>query len=68
MLQEQIGQTAGEIWGFLNGTKKGESTFAAMQKKLEFEGSLGELALGWLAREDKIEIAKKGAGLNVKLK
>lgn len=67
MLHEQIGQAAGEIYNYLN-NNGGQSTFAQMKKKLDLQGNFGDLGLGWLAREDKIEISKKGASLNIKLK
>jgi hypothetical protein len=67
MLQEQIGQAAGEIYNYLS-SNGGEATMAQMKKKLDLEGNFGDLGLGWLAREDKIEMHKKGASLNIKLK
>ena len=65
-LQEQIGFTAGEIYNYLN--TKGESTFAKMKKELDLKGNFADLGLGWLAREDKVEISQKGASVRVRLK
>lgn len=65
-LQEQIGQSAGQIYNYLN--SNGESTFSKMKKELDLKGNFADLGLGWLAREDKVEISKKGASVNVRLK
>ena len=65
-LQEQIGFSAGQIYEYLN--VNGESTFSKMKKELDLKGNFADLGLGWLAREDKVEISKKGASVNVRLK
>ena len=65
-LQEQIGQSAGQIYIYLN--SNGESTFSKMKKELDLKGNFADLGLGWLAREDKVEISKKGASVSVRLK
>ena len=65
-LQEQIGQSAGRIYDYLN--NNGESTFSKMKKELDLKGNFADLGLGWLAREDKVEISKKGASVSVRLK
>ena len=65
-LQEQIGQSAGQIYNYLN--SNGESTFSKMKKELDLKGNFADLGLGWLAREDKVEISKNGASVSVRLK
>ena len=65
-LQEQIGQSAGQIYNYLN--SNGESTFSKIKKELDLKGNFADLGLGWLAREDKVEISKKGASVSVRLK
>ena len=65
-LQEQIGISAGQIYDYLN--NNGETTFAKMKKELDLKGNFADLGLGWLAREDKVEISKKGSSVNVRLK
>ncbi len=65
-LQEQIGFSAGQIYDYLN--NNGETTFAKMKKELDLKGNFADLGLGWLAREDKVEISKKGSSVNVRLK
>lgn len=66
-LQEQIGQSAGQIYNYLN-NNNGQSTFSKMKKDLDLKGNFADLGLGWLAREDKVEISKKGTSVNVRLK
>ena len=65
-LQEQIGMSAGQIYNFLN--NNGETTFSKIKKELDLKGNFADLGLGWLAREDKVEISKKGSSVNVRLK
>ncbi|MFI3300151.1 MAG: winged helix-turn-helix domain-containing protein [Candidatus Gastranaerophilales bacterium] len=65
-LQEEIGLSAGQIYDYLS--NNGEATFSKMKKELDLKSNFADLGLGWLARENKIEISKKGASVNVKLK
>jgi hypothetical protein len=52
MIKTDIGNTAGRIWQYLD--KKGESTLSDIKKDLMLKGSEARMALGWLARENKI--------------
>lgn len=54
----EIGRTAGEIWKRLS--KNGSSTVAKLAKEVDQTHDMVMQALGWLAREEKIEITKKG--------
>ncbi len=65
-LLDQIGVSAGEIYNYLN--SNGETTFSKMKKELDLKGNFADLGLGWLAREDKVEISKKGTSVSVRLK
>ena len=38
-----------------------------MKKELDLKGNFAELGLGWLAREGKVEMSKKGTSTNVRL-
>ncbi|MGM9993131.1 MAG: winged helix-turn-helix domain-containing protein [Candidatus Avigastranaerophilus sp.] len=64
-MMETIGETAGQIWNYLN--ENGESTITKMKKDLDLKSNFAELGLGWLAREGKVEMTKKGASTNVRL-
>ena len=39
-----------------------------MKKELDLKSNFADLGLGWLAREDKVEISKKGTSVSVRLK
>ncbi|KOH46231.1 winged helix-turn-helix domain-containing protein [Sunxiuqinia dokdonensis] len=52
MIKADIGNTAGRIWQYLD--KNGESTLADIKRDLMLRGSAVRMALGWLARENKI--------------
>ena len=47
-----IGETAGEVWKAL--VEKGPMTFAKLVKAVGAPRDVVMLAIGWLAREDKI--------------
>ena len=64
-MMETIGQAAGQIWNYLN--ENGETTVTKMKKELDLKGNFAELGLGWLAREGKVEMSKKGTSTNVRL-
>ncbi|MCD7780702.1 MAG: winged helix-turn-helix domain-containing protein [Candidatus Gastranaerophilales bacterium] len=64
-MMEMIGETAGQIWNYLN--ENGEASLTKMKKDLDLKGNFAELGLGWLAREGKVEVSKKGTSTNVKL-
>lgn len=50
----QIGQVAGEIWHLLD--QKGSITLAKLVKEIDAPRDQVMQAVGWLAREDKINI------------
>lgn len=52
MIKDQIGTNAGRIWHFLN--ENGESNISEIKKALSMKGSEVRMALGWLARENKV--------------
>jgi len=65
-MTSEIGDTAGKVWHLLN--ENGESTVAQLKKKLGGTTEQLHQAIGWLAREDKIVLNKKGTSLKVALK
>ena len=52
MLKTEIGNNAGKIWQFLD--TNGEKSFSEIEKALSMKKTDVLMALGWLAREDKI--------------
>lgn len=68
-MQEQnqtIGETAGKIYRALE--KNGAMETGSLQKEINLpDSALFNQALGWLAREDKIDFQKKGRAWAVSL-
>jgi hypothetical protein len=65
MIQE-IGETAGKVWKFLN--EKGETNLTQLKKGVKADPNLILQAIGWLAREDKLQINKKERFITYALK
>jgi hypothetical protein len=61
-----IGLVAGEIWGFL--AEKEPQTLAAIKKAVTAPADVIAAAIGWLAREDKLEFTTSGRTLKIGLK
>lgn len=57
MEKARIGENAGKVWHALNET--GEITIHELSRKIHLSFEDTALAVGWLAREDKIFIQKK---------
>ena len=62
----QVGETAGRIWNLLN--DQGPHTLPDLKKKLHGSGELLSFALGWLAREGKVDITQEKKTVKVALK
>ncbi len=54
----EIGETAGKVWHTLS--EKGSLTIAKLVKEIDSPRDVVMQALGWLAREEKIEIEEDG--------
>lgn len=52
MIKDQIGKNAGRVWHFLN--QNGESNISEIKNALAMKSSDVRMALGWLARENKV--------------
>jgi hypothetical protein len=61
-----IGFAAGDIWKYL--LEHGQSSSVELKAGLGLSNTMLCLALGWLAREDKIVIAETPHGWTAKLK
>lgn len=66
VINPQVGETAGRAWQLLNG--EGPQTLAQIKKKLNESNEVASLALGWLAREDKLDITQEKKNLTATLK
>lgn len=66
MLKEKAGVVAGQIWNILNGTE------GLTQKQIKKVTKLVDkdffLGMGWLLREDKVEVSEVKDELFVRLK
>ena len=65
-MHNQIGEIAGRIWEILN--NKGKVTIQQIPKLLNENSILSYQAIGWLAREDKIEYYIEGNKTYISLK
>lgn len=65
-IKAEVGELAGEVWRLL--ANEGPLTLAQLKKKLDAKGELLSYALGWLAREDKIDFVSEKKTMRVQLK
>jgi winged helix-turn-helix protein DUF2582 len=65
-INAQVGETAGKVWQALSSGVP--QTLAHLKKRLNGSNELTSFALGWLAREDKIEIIPDTRSFRVQLK
>jgi hypothetical protein len=63
---DSVGNTAGKVWHLLD--DQGPQTLAQLKKKLGGSSEVVGFALGWLAREDKIDIMQEKKSFKVALK
>jgi hypothetical protein len=54
---DQIGETAGQVWRCLS--DNGPVSLAKLTKQVDAPRDLVMQAIGWLAREDKVEIEER---------
>lgn len=60
-----IGETAGKVYNYID--SEGEVTLASLKKNLNLKGDLVPLSIGWLAREGKLEINRRGNSTRLSL-
>jgi winged helix-turn-helix protein DUF2582 len=65
-IKEEVGETAGKVWQLLN--RDGPQTLAQAKKKLDVASELLNFAIGWLAREDKVDVSREKKDFRVQLK
>jgi hypothetical protein len=65
-MNDQVGETAGKVWHELS--NEGPQTLVQLQKKLKESNEFLLLSVGWLAREDKVEIGPGNGSLQILLK
>lgn len=63
--QDTIGATAGLVWHFLE--HSGRSSITAVEKGVDAPRALVDMAIGWLAREDKIGLIEDERSTQIEL-
>ena len=66
-MTKDIGKAAGLIWGFLDQQTK-PVTLSALKKNIDCSDMLLMMGLGWLAREDKLNMKMSQASYKISLK
>jgi phage gp16-like protein len=66
LCSDEIGHVAGQVWGLLH--SHGEQTLAAIKKSIDAPADLIVAAIGWLAREGKLNFSNDGRTVNVSLR
>ncbi|GIW44102.1 MAG: hypothetical protein KatS3mg077_1384 [Candidatus Binatia bacterium] len=61
-----IGSAAGEVWRYLDAN--GPTSTDTMKRKLKMSSDRFYAAIGWLAREDKVQFQTQGRKTIVSLK
>lgn len=64
--EESIGYAAGEVWNILHAG--GPQTIAAIKKVATVSGDAVVMAIGWLAREGKLQFDASGRSVKVSLR
>ncbi|MFT4867760.1 MAG: hypothetical protein ACI9LV_000364 [Candidatus Nanohaloarchaea archaeon] len=64
-MEQKIGELAGYVWRFLE--DEGKSSVSSVCKAVDAPRSKVNMAIGWLAREDKLEFIDEGRGTSVQL-
>jgi hypothetical protein len=63
---DTIGEAAGEIWELLK--EEGKLSLSAVARKTKRPQSMVYMAIGWLAREDKLVFTQTKQGVSLSLK
>jgi hypothetical protein len=63
---EKIGETAGQVWNFLQ--SHGESSLSSVEKGVEAPKAMVSMAVGWLAREGKINVKDEKRAVRISLR
>ena len=63
---EEIGHVAGDLWHLLD--KEGGQSLAGIKKATRASNELILAAIGWLAREDKLEFTTNGRTVKISLR
>jgi Winged helix-turn-helix domain (DUF2582) len=65
-MEGDIGHTAGLVWRHLS--ERGESSLAKLKQETKLADQILFMAVGWLAREGKVEIMRDGRSVKLRLR
>ena len=65
-MNEAIGNAAGVIWGFLDQQSE-PVTLSTLKNNVSLSSTLLMTGLGWLAREDKLDIEVSGSSTSYRI-
>jgi hypothetical protein len=63
---ESIGETAGLVWNYLH--LNGECSLSALERGIGAPKAMVSMAVGWLAREGKVDIKDAKRTIRISLK
>ena len=66
MDENAIGETAGKVWNYLQAHEK--ATLTSVEKALKAPRPVFHMAVGWLAREGKIEFHEENRTVRLSLR
>ena len=64
-MQDEIGNAAGVVWEFLD--QHGDTALVTLKERTGLSEGILFMALGWLAREEKVTPLKEGRTIRVSL-
>ncbi len=62
---DDVGVVAGAVWGFL--AERGKVSLSAVEKGVDAPRTTVYMAIGWLAREGKVTIAREERSIQISL-
>ena len=65
-MEAEIGHAAGEIWRYLN--EHGQTSLARLKQGTKLSDQMVLMAVGWLAKEDKLAFVRDARTVKVSLK
>jgi winged helix-turn-helix protein DUF2582 len=65
-MEAEIGDAAGTIWQYLD--KHGETTPSSLRQRVKLPEQIVLMAIGWLAREGKLNFVREGRIVKVDLR
>lgn len=65
-MDHHIGRIAGEVWNYLE--ENGEASISEVSRNVKESKSKVNMAIGWLAKEDKVNFIDKKRGYAMELK